>query len=440
MHKQPRRLALAGTAVLLGALAVPASAADPAESARIRELEQKLERSMQLIEELSGKVKQLERNAGTPASGPENARIDALQQQVSDLTAANSRRGADDGLPIHGFADVGVGRSSERNAADGVGSKGFTVGSFDLYLTPQFGSRVKSLVELIFEVEEDGGLLTDLERAQIGYTFSDALTVWAGRFHTPFGYWNTAFHHGQQIQTSITRPRFLDFEDAGGILPAHTTGAWANGAMRLGENRVGYDLYVGNSPRITEVDATSNRGVLDMKMGGDTGHNQSVGFNVSLRPSRLPDLTLGVHGLRGKVHAETAVATDTRLGMFGAYAVFTDDNWEVMGEYYRFRNRDLTGGTGSHRSSAWYTQAGYNFGAWTPFLRFEKTRLDQSDNYFVAQASGRSYKRAALGLRYDLDPKAALKFELDRNRKDDLGAGIAADNFTEARFQYAIRF
>ena len=77
-----------------------------------------------------------------------------------------------------------------------------------------------------------------MERAQLGYSFSDALTFWVGRFHTPYGYWNTAFHHGAQIQTSVTRPLFIDFEDKGGILRAHSLGLLAHGRVPAGPGKL----------------------------------------------------------------------------------------------------------------------------------------------------------------------------------------------------------
>jgi len=137
---------------------------------------------------------------------------------------------------MHGFADVGAGTTT-----NGV-RKGFTVGSLDFYLNPQLGERTKALIELNTEVDAEGGVGVDLERLQLGYTFSDSATAWLGRFHTPYGYYNTGFHHGQQIATSLRRPRFLEFEDKGGILPAHTVGAWLTGAIRAGDGKFTYDL------------------------------------------------------------------------------------------------------------------------------------------------------------------------------------------------------
>ncbi len=178
-------------------------------------------------------------------------RIDALEKQVSQM-GARLPTSQDEGLPLHGFMDVGVGARSKG------GSKGFGLGNLDLYLTPRIGERIKGLIELNFEISDVGELDTDLERMQIGYVFSDAATVWAGRFHSPWGYWNTAYHHGQQIQTTLTRPKFLEFEDRGGIIPAHSVGMWGTGAIPAGTGKLTYDIFTGNSQRI-DLDGAKTR-------------------------------------------------------------------------------------------------------------------------------------------------------------------------------------
>ena len=185
LSSHPKSGSLASTAALLTLLASPAMAVDAVESARIRDLEQKLEHSMKMIESLANKVQQLEQVKATPVAvaavaAPQDARIDDLQKQVSDITSARSRA-SDVGLPIHGFTDVGAGRSTQDNAVYGKGTKGFAIGNFDLYLTPQFGDRVKALVELNFEIgapdslaaPQASGVGVDLERLQLGYTFAD---------------------------------------------------------------------------------------------------------------------------------------------------------------------------------------------------------------------------------------------------------------------------
>lgn len=429
-----KTLTALGAAMMVAA--GPAAAAGDAD-ARIKELEKKLERSMQMIEALQGEVQSLKgaKAAAEPAvaaaSAEQAAKIENLERQVSQL---GSGLGGDDGIALHGFADVGLRRSGENNATYGQGNKGFDLGTFDLYLTPKFGTNVRSLIELNFEVDNGGAVTTDLERLQVGYAFNDTLTAWIGRFHTPYGYWNTAFHHGAQIQTSVLRPRFLDFEDKGGILPAHSTGAWATGTYDVGSARLGYDAYVANAQHIDRTER-----VLDMKMAGDAKFRAMGGFNAWATPKSLSALRLGAHGLRGTI-ADDLTGSETRLNMLGGYGAFIDDDWEVLGEYYHFDNTNLTGGTGKHQSNAWYAQLGRSFGQYTPYGRLEKTSLSQADNYFALQANGRSYNRSVIGLRYDVDPKSALKLELNRTKKKNLGVGVADDGYNEAYIQYSIRF
>src|SRR5437016_9605532 len=53
----------------------------------------------------------------------------------------------------------------------------------------------------------------DLERFQLGWQLSNDTVVWIGRFHQPTSVWNHEHHHGQYLQTSITRPSIDEWED-----------------------------------------------------------------------------------------------------------------------------------------------------------------------------------------------------------------------------------
>jgi hypothetical protein len=367
-------------------------------------------------------------------------KLDNLENQLSQLTsgmASHSTSG--EGLPIHGFTDVGFASNSNRDPATADPS-GFNVGSLSFYLAPHFGDRVKALVEPNFEVPPDGSIAVDLERVQIGYTFSDTATAWTGRFHSPYGYWNTGFHHGALMQTSVLRPRFLDFEDKGGILPAHMVGLWGTGKVRAGSGKFTYDVYAGNGPKI--VDAGTGAGVLDINQAGDDNHQAMVGFNLGYEFSGSVDgLRLAIHGLRGDVADN--IPNNTELNMVGGSAVYLANDWEVMGEYYGFNDKDKSGSSGTHKSWADYLQIGKSFNDLTPYVRFERTVLSQLDNYFNLQASGQSYARQALGLRYNLSQKAALKFELvNSSFKEDLTGAIprTALGYRSFYAQYAIGF
>ena len=368
--------------------------------------------------------------AAAASAATDAERIDALEKQVSQLEARSPAR-QDEGLPLHGFMDVNAGY---RNNG---GPRGFALGNLDFYLTPRIGDRIKGLIELNFEINESGGLDTDLERMQIGYVFGDAATVWAGRFHSPWGYWNTAYHHGQQIQTTVTRPKFLEFEDRGGIIPAHTVGLWGTGAIPAGAGKLTYDLFTGNSQRIDLDDATPGSGTLNPNTASATNHRALLGFNLGyLFPGALDGLKVGVHGYTATIDDDAAPSNSTRVRFAGGYLVYLESDWEVLAEYYDFDNLDLSGSSGTHRSKAGYLQVGKTFGRWTPYARGEKASLDQTDAYFAQQENGGSYDRAVAGLRFDLDPRAALKLEANHTRFTDR----VVSDYSEVRLQWAIRF
>jgi hypothetical protein len=374
----------------------------------------------------------------------QNTRIETMQQQVTQLNTAASNRI----IPfdwLHGFADVGGGYSSSGHP------QGFGVGSLDLYLTPKIGGKVRTLVELVFEYDRVGNLGTDLERTQIGYAFNDKATLWLGRFHTPYGYWQTAYHHGQQIQPSLLRPRFIDFEDKGGILPAHTTGVWGTGGIQTEGGKFLYDVYAGNAPRITPNSAlgNGNLGSLDPNVAGFSNLSLTTGGKLSylFNKGALDSLNVGIHGLSSQVQilnnfAVNPLASPTgqvNLNMAGGFLYYNNYNWEVISEVYGFMNRDQTGGTGSHYSKAGFVHVGYAFDQWMPYGRLEKADTNRNDPYFNSMALGYAYNREAVGIRYDVNTQSAVKLELNYTQPQ-FNPATSMNNFWESRVQYAIRF
>ena len=123
--------------------------------------------------------------------------------------------------------------------------------------------------------------------------------------------------------------------------------------------------------------------------------------------------------------------------MLGGFGFYDGHDWEIISEYYRFRNSDDSGNSGTHSSWASFLQVGKTFGGnVTPYGRLEQAALDQTDNYFSSMTSGLSYTRKVLGARYDLNSKTAVKVEL--NRTDETKDG--GEKFNEARVQMAVRF
>ncbi len=367
-------------------------------------------------------------------------------------------------IPIQVFADVGAfSRTTGSSTTSGVVAaerNGAFVGSLTLFASPQLGDRVRSLFEIMSEFNASGTNVITVERAQIGYIFNDAATVWGGRFHTPYGYWNTAYHHGAQLQPSIARPVQLS-----GALPAHMVGLWATGQFNAGSGKLTYDLYGGNSTRV------SGGGIDPNHTSGDN-KNKSVGFNLGYNAGdALEGLRVGVHGLEGKVTecpsintsgncapgttttyttpappvvVVTTTITDpiekSKVTMVGAYTHYDNHNVELIAEYYRFKNTNLLSGTNQDyqaKSSSGFVQLGYVLGDWTPFMRYEETDYDPKDEFFKNLSNGKNYNKNIAGVRYELNSNAVLKAEFAQIKSR---SAPTLEDSQDVRVQYAIRF
>lgn len=361
---------------------------------------------------------------------------------VSSLRAAEGLN-----IPFQAYAQVGAvyttnGKSVNPENEAGT-LYGYSAGSLDLFFNPRLDDHVKTLFEVNLEHNADGVLETMLERVQLGYAFEDA-TLWIGRFHSPYGFWNTGYHHGAQLQTALRRPRFLDFDDHGaGVLPSHTVGLWFSGGVNPGKGgRLTYDVYTGNG---SDVNMHEGNGRLDsnnyMDRNKDKVFGASVAYNFS---GRLNGLRAGLHALQSEVsYADMDMtppdeSSRTKVRMYGAFAYYEDEWCETIAELYRFEDRNLYGSDDlSHQSRAGFVQVALRASKdLTPYLRLEEAVLDRQDDFFGKQSNGYGYRRQVLGLRYDLNMNSAVKIEWDKTRSLDPGLG----RYDETLFQYAVRF
>src|SRR4029079_15275393 len=126
------------------------------------------------------------------------------------------------------------------------------------------------------------GFNTQVERMILRFDRSDGLKISFGRYHTPVNWWNTAYHHGQWLQTTIARPEMIQFR--GRVLPVHFVGALVEGSMPASGWNLHYQAGIGNG-RATVI-----------SRGGDAGDNNGsrawVG-NVYATPDRAFGLQFG---------------------------------------------------------------------------------------------------------------------------------------------------
>lgn len=336
---------------------------------------------------------------------------------------------------LNGFGDVTF-TNVEENSSD-PDNNGFALGQLDFYVAEQVSDRLDVLAEFVIESPGEG-FVVDLERLQIGYALGNSHKLRAGRFHNLLGYWNLAFHHGAQLQTTIGRPFFLEFEDDNGILPVHMVGLWWDSKLNTGAGRVDLGVMAGNGASITG-DGTGPSVELNPDSGGDSDNDKAVSARLAFRPAAVRGLGVGVSGQIGTVNIVNVggIVPDDEVDqiIWVVDAEYLANNVEALLEYYAW-DHDFTGGTSS--SSAYYVQLGYLVGGmWTPYVRFES--LDaEADPYFNAvgmtAGSDRQKEIATVGVRYDLNYRSALKAEW-RAIDDDVDG-----SFNEAAVQWSFSF
>lgn len=285
-------------------------------------------------------------------------------------------------------------------ASDGERPDGFVIGQLVGHGNASLTERLSFFGELSASARETGYAF-EVERAIIRYDIADVLKLSAGRYHTPISYWNTAYHHGLWLQTSVARPELIRI--GGTFLPVHFVGAIVEGTISAPGAAVSYEAGVGNG-----------RGTLIGRPGdaGDVNDETAAVAGVRFRPGFARGLQIGGSVYMDRITSETAAA-DERIA--SVHALWDRGAPELLAEYAHVRHEDDAGtGTESH---GFYAQAAYrlpgSLSALKPYGRFERLFVDQADPVFAGLAD---YDAAVGGIRWDFETFAAVKTEYRRER------------------------
>ncbi len=271
--------------------------------------------------------------------------------------------------------------------------------------------RLRFLAEALASSEE-----SEVERFQLGWLLPSGASLWLGRFHTPLGAWNAEHHHGAYLQTSISRPAIIEYEDFAGVLPTHVTGLLFEGTAARGEGLVSYMVSAGRGPTLEEDELRPveihhpGRGgsrTLSAQLGYRPQADQGWEAGVVLSASRIP--------VRGQPGWDEAA-----LRLAGAYVRWDAGRWRLVGELFRVAHRPAgPAAPGRGAFTAAYLQPEYRLGAdWTAFGRLEGRGGWRDDAYldlFPDALAG----RAVAGLRLGVGANQAVKFELSRGERHD---------------------
>ncbi len=220
-----------------------------------------IDRLLARIDGLEKRVAELEgaKAAAKPVVPATQAIHEAHEQPPVPQAAVAEAAPVYPSLKISGFGDIDFSATDLHSAATGFGAQtllsphsGFEEGQFTLHLSSALSPKVTMFGELTLTARADAGTGTppapgfnaEVERVIIRYDVNDYFKLSFGRYHTPINYWNTAFHHGQWLQTTISRPEMTQF--GGSFIPVHFVGSLAEGAIPAGGLNLNYAAGMGN--------------------------------------------------------------------------------------------------------------------------------------------------------------------------------------------------
>jgi hypothetical protein len=324
-----------------------------------------------------------------PAAGSGSAAAPVASPAAQD---EHDRHGAPDGPSMHlqGFTDVDFSQTDDPKSPGG-----FSLGQFAGHLSASLGPKVSFFAETTFTAHPDS-FTVEVERAILRYDYNDSFKISVGRYHTPINYWNTAFHHGLWLQTTISRPDMIQL--GGTFEPTHFVGLLAEGTVGPPTLGLGYNLGIGNG-----------RGAILSRAGdaGDVNRNRAWLGKVYARPAALYRMEFGAAVYHDSLTLPTINGVPELIT--SAYVAVTRETPEIIAEFANVHHHDPIS-TIDYSSQAYYVQAAWRFARWPvlkPYGRFEKMLGVAGEPVFgdVSSSTG------TLGMRYELTDQVALKGE-----------------------------
>ena len=304
---------------------------------------------------------------------------------------------------VMGFGDISY------VSRDGEDSDGFTIGQAVAHLSAQVDDAFGVFGEFSLTAHDDEYTI-EAERLFVKYDFSDMFKVSAGRYHTPVGYWNTAFHHGAWLQTTVSRPEMVKFGSQ--LMPIHFVGALMEGTLTNGDLGLSYMAGFGNGRH--EI----------ISRGGDAGDvngENAWTLQLNVTPARIRDLNAGIGWYADRVSPPGSPDVDETIA--SAYLVWASEAPEILLEYMLASHELTNDSSVNGDTTAWYAQFAYRLGgkwrAWKPYLRFERDEIDDSDP--LLGGLGLDYEGGIVGVRWDFNKYAALKAEYRNEEFADAG-------------------
>ena len=294
---------------------------------------------------------------------------------------------------LMGFGDISY------LSADSDRRGGFAVGQAVLHLSASLDESFGVFGEFSMTAR-DNDYASEVERLIVKYDFSDLAKVSAGRYHTPVGYWNSAFHHGAWLQTTVSRPEMVKFGSK--IVPIHFVGALLEGTLPNNALGLSYMAGFGNGRHANVARAGDV---------GDINGNNAWMVQVNAAPTKYYGFRTGIGFYTDRLTPGDRPEIDEAT--VSAYVAWAKESPEFLFEYLHSTHELSANSTIEGDTDAWYAQFAWRLKGknrpWKPYLRIEKTDVDDTDPLLGDQML--DYEAGIAGVRWDFTAFAALKAE-----------------------------
>lgn len=249
-------------------------------------------------------------------------------------------------------------------------------------------------------------------RLYAGWRFDSQNIVSVGKFHNLQGYWNTQFHHGAFLQTTIDKPGIV--EDSA-PLSLDYVGAQFDGKLsQWGEGLLNYSLGIGKGAVMDEK-LESPHIVGSARLG-----DLSLGLRLSYTLDETLPTQIGAFLARNRIPVENNSWTRITQDIGGLFANWEADPFRVIGELYAFSDKlEGSGATASGSFVYGYVQGEYRFASHgTAYARVEETGGADADPLLALLPDFALHKQL-IGLRYDVARNQAVTLEAARVKRPD---------------------
>jgi hypothetical protein len=319
---------------------------------------------------------------------------------IAVATLAGSAR-ADTAINFFGDVDYYVDH-------DGRTSNSFQAPDLDIFAM-QTDGKFAFVGEVIVEAFGKNGFDIDADRLEVDYKPLAWLHFRAGRIRSAFGYYGDAYQNGKFFMLAAGPPEMYEGNGFDGIVPSHTIGLHGDASYELGHERgrmtVDAEVVNGRGPDLDTVTAFQDQGNhkgVDVRLryvGEGVLDGLIVGGNVY-------DDLIPLDNTPGSMNPEEAEL------ILGAHAVYMSDRVHVIAEAAWFRDRESVSQL-LHSTVAAFGEAGYGFGDFMPYLRFEYLHINSvPDPYFVTSGFPTyDHEIITAGVKYTATASIAFKLQ-----------------------------